>query len=133
MKVCNLWTVFVCGVILAACVPPQRPIYNLTWEAVDGSHANGTMELAAGIRSGLSYYWNYQQADALAVQRCRAWDYRGAEVFGRTVERCVSYYQGSNNCALWQFSRRYQCTTRVQADQVSPDQSKQNMDLRPIN
>ncbi|MFC2613669.1 MAG: YecR family lipoprotein [Eikenella corrodens] len=111
-----LGMIVTCMVMLTACASPHISIYNLTWEAVDGSHANGTIEVAASIRSGSTFYWNYQQADALAVRRCRAWDYRGAEVFGQTMQRCTSYYQGSNNCALWQYSRRYQCITNVSAE-----------------
>lgn len=100
--------------LLAACAEMEPPkTYNLSWEAIDGSHANGTMKVSARGRSNISYYWNYQQANNIAIQRCRSWNYQSAEAFGRTTKQCVSVYR-DNSCAVWEYTRSYQCTTRME-------------------
>lgn len=124
----KLWITITLYTLLTACAEPQQErVYNLKWEAIDGSHANGTMKLSARIRSDVTFYTNIQQADKLAAQRCQSWNYQNAEAFSRPTKRCLSVYQGTNVCALWEFMRNYQCTTRQTDKETSITQDVWNI------
>jgi len=105
----NILAALVIGVsFLTACeTPAPRQALKLNWGAGDGSHANGMMKLTARAHNGIRFNWNDRQAEQVAAQRCQAWDYRGAELFGKTRKDCIKRIQDSDSCAIWEYSRNY--------------------------
>lgn len=85
---------------LAGCATPKA------WSAMGGSRADATVTL------GYEYALFEQpqisdSGDAVALQRCRAWGYSGAEAFGAQMSRCVA--MTNSGCQQTQVTKTYQC------------------------
>ena len=74
---------------------------------VGGSRADATIEMAFDYGGLQVPKWDKAQADAGALERCKAWGYNGAEAFGSYTSRCVQF--GSKSCNVYRMSMTYQC------------------------
>ncbi|WP_405048344.1 YecR family lipoprotein [[Roseibacterium] beibuensis] len=85
---------------LAGCATPKA------WSAIGGSRADATVTLA--YEYGLFEQPQISDSgDAVALQRCRAWGYSGAEAFGAPMSRCVA--MTNSGCQQTQVTKTYQC------------------------
>ena len=82
------------------------------WYALDGSRADATVKVALS--------WNPEreipqsdksQADKIAEERCKAWGYSGAEIFGGASQKCtqIGYTGFTTLCLEAQAIVTYQC------------------------
>ena len=77
------------------------------WVATGGSRADGVVKLSYEVGNFEKPQLNEQQGNEIAVSRCAAWGYPGAEAFGGYTTICSRRTQGG--CAYWRVTRAYQC------------------------
>lgn len=80
------------------------------WNATGGSRADGTVKLSFQYGSFEAPRVSAQQGIEVAISRCSAWGYSGAEAFGGVTKICAS--ASSSGCDLWTVTQDYQCTGR---------------------
>lgn len=81
----------------------------IDWSATGGSRSDGVVRLSYQVKELQKAVLNEQQAIDLAIKRCSAWGYRGAEAFGGATRQCVQN-GGFGGCAEWRVTKEYQCT-----------------------
>ena len=111
----KFFKVAVVGAYLAmlGCAPAAVPV---EWTPSGGSRADATVEMGVIYAPGHEYPVN-QPAKLLemARERCRAWGYADAEVFGQPIERCTSRTVaafGQVVCLEMQAKQVFQCLGR---------------------
>ncbi len=117
------------------------------WQAIDGSHADGTVTLAYEQNFRSRLIPRIGQDNEVAKTRCRVWGYNSAEAFGGSTRSCVATPARANAkvpCLIWRFEKRYQCTNHV-SDKVQhtpvqytpmqqqPIQNNITIELSPTN
>jgi hypothetical protein len=78
------------------------------WAATGGSRSDGTVKLSYQYSMFESPNVNMTQASNIAVVKCGAWGYSGAEAFGGEIRECTGR-NGYGNCVEWNVSAEYQC------------------------
>ncbi len=73
-----------------------------------GSRADGTVKLSFEHSALEVPTFDVQQGMNAALQRCAAWGYTGAELFGGSTKTCSSV--SGSGCKLWLVTVEYQCT-----------------------
>jgi len=96
--------------VISGCAARHVP---MDWQATGGSRGDGTVKLSVQYGYAVPQL-NENQALSLAVQRCAAWGYTGAEAFGGTTSVCNQFdkYLGCIDNIL---TKEYQCTTEKNA------------------
>lgn len=95
-------------VLLAGCAS-QQPV---DWGATGGSRADATVEVGYQYNPTVTIpVTDQQQADSLADDRCRAWGYDTAEVFGVQRSQCQQTGTGiyDGQCISMWVTMQYQC------------------------
>jgi len=79
-----------------------------TLQATGGSRADGIVEMSYeyGMFEKPDVQWN--QGQITAAERCKAWGYGSAELFGGTTSKCQSS-NGQGNCLRYLVTAKYQC------------------------
>lgn len=89
--------------LLAGCTVNKSPL------PTGGSRADGTVELSYEIGEYEQAKINGYEADAQALERCKAWGYSGAQMFGGQKRQCMQ--PGAyGTCILYNVTLTYQCT-----------------------
>ncbi len=73
-----------------------------------GSRADGTVKLSYEYGLFEAPKLDAQQGMNVALQRCSAWGYSGAEPFGGSTQNCIN--PTNNGCSRWLVSIEYQCS-----------------------
>jgi hypothetical protein len=73
-----------------------------------GSRADGTVQLAYEYGGFERPQVDWETANQIAADRCRAWGYSGAESFGGGVSQCTAY--NAYGCIRRFVTITYQCT-----------------------
>ena len=73
---------------------------------IGGSKADGTVVMGVTVSELDQVDWD--GANHMALERCRAWGFTGARAFSGVRERCVAG-GGLSGCARKEISRAYQC------------------------
>lgn len=102
MKGYLLVAVAVTAVALTGCATTEM------WSATGGSRADATVRLSYTYGAFQVPHTSEQQALSLAVSRCDAWGYKGAEAFGGVERRC-SVSSGLGGCSQFEVTKEYQC------------------------
>lgn len=89
--------------ILMGCAQPKD------FAAVDGSRADGTVQLSYDFGSFQLPQVNEEQGLDVAKKRCVAWGYTGAERFAGSKRTCSEYFGGDTRIH-WVVTVNYQCT-----------------------
>lgn len=89
------------ALLLTACVTVPK-----TYEAVDGSKADGKVTLGYQIVGSQIAKVDEQQAYREALRRCQGWGYRNAEGF---AQRKTVVGQDVWGTLTWQVTREFQC------------------------
>lgn len=98
---------------MVGCAPKPVPVQ---WTPTGGSRADATVEI--GVIYDPNYEYPLTQPDRMlemARERCRAWGYADAQLFGQPVERCTSRtigQWGTVICHEKQAKQMYQCIGR---------------------
>lgn len=88
-------------VVLAACETARTPL------PVDGSKADGRVDLAVTYSGFEKVTWKWDDADAEAARVCQGWGYAGAQRLGSIQEFCT---QGNAyGCTRYEARVPYQC------------------------
>ncbi|MEQ4576016.1 MAG: YecR family lipoprotein [Gammaproteobacteria bacterium] len=95
--------VFLSAAILAGCATAKN------WAATGGSRADATVRLSYEYGALEKPRADEAQARELALARCRAWGYTGAEAFGGAIQQC-NLPDGTGGCNRWLVTKEYQCT-----------------------
>ena len=99
------------GAVVAIVVGGCVPMSEVTPYDIGGSKADGTVVVGANVRATDEIDW--QGAEALALERCGAWGYSGAEAFTGVRERCMQMGTPSlfnpDPCLQKEITRTYQC------------------------
>ena len=95
------------GLLLVGCATP------VTMVPMNGSRADGTVELAFEYGLFQKPEVDANQAMSSARQTCGGWGYSGAQAFGGANQRCI--YMTNDGCMRFQVSVKYQCTGAPQA------------------
>lgn len=116
-------TACVLALVLSGCATQK------TWFATGGSKSDATVKLSYEYGLFEKPVVDYQQAAALANQKCTVWGYSGAEAFGGRMQTCNAH-NGYGNCVDWTVTAEFQCTggTTVQPVQRVPPAPCQNSD-----
>lgn len=127
----NIFSLFIAMCALSACqsTPPQ-------WSAVGGSRADGVIRLAYEQGEFSSQIPSSQQASQIATSRCKAWGYHAASPFGGKSRKCIATGGVFSQCAIWEISAEYQCTTAAdnnRSNSFSRPQSTTETTLTPIS
>lgn len=97
----------------SGCATQKIPV---NWTPSGGSRADATVEM--GVIYSPAHEYPATQPERLlemAKERCRAWGYADAEVFGQPVERCTSRSYGPFGqvvCLEMQAKQVFQCLGR---------------------
>ena len=77
-------------------------------QATGGSRADGVIEMTYqhGSLQKPEVDWAKTRSDA--AERCKAWGFDAAEVFGGSTNQCIRK-NGYGSCIVWQVSKKYQC------------------------
>jgi hypothetical protein len=80
-----------CSLVLTGCATTK------TFQAIGGSKADATVKLAYqyGLFEQPVVDWSF--ANIIAKQRCAAWGYKNAEMFGGSQNTCLAR-NGYGNC-----------------------------------
>ncbi len=76
-------------------------------EPIGGSRADGTVQLAYEYGGFESPQVDWETANQIATERCRAWGYSDAESFGGGVSQCTA--SGEWGCIQFFVTITYQC------------------------
>ncbi len=96
-----LTLVISCGIFLIIGSSAKK-----NWVATGGSRADGTVELSYELGAFEVPKVDDDQGLKIAIERCRAWGYSGAEEFGGQTKVCNS---GGGSCTQWLVTKKYQC------------------------
>lgn len=90
------------SLLVSACATNKTPV------PTGGSRADGIIELSYELRMFEKPVVDWNSANATASQRCKAWGYERAEVFGGQKSKC-SRYNGYGDCVRELVTVNYQC------------------------
>lgn len=79
------------------------------WVATGGSRSDGTIKLSFEYNMFEKPQLDNQQGLALAIHKCSAWGYSGAEAFGGSESKCEQM-NGYGSCIAWMVTATFQCT-----------------------
>jgi hypothetical protein len=74
-----------------------------------GSRADGVINMSFELGALRTPEIDWSDAERTATNRCAAWGYSRAEVFGTVERRCTDYSQ-QNGCVVYQYTAKYQCS-----------------------
>jgi YecR-like lipoprotein len=83
-------------------------------QATGGSRSDGTVDMSYEYGIFEKPQLHLAEAAETARQRCAAWGYTGAEMFGGQKEEC-QVRDGYGNCLRFFVTISYQCTGRPEA------------------
>lgn len=84
--------------------------------AIDGSRADGTVDLAYDFKPFETAVTSLEQADSVATTKCRSWGYSSAELFGGSTQNCYSR-NGFGECIAGQYIVKFQCLGNLDSPQ----------------
>lgn len=88
--------------LLCACAARQAH-----WSPVSGSKADAMVRLGYAKHGARRVKLSDDEAQNMALAKCRAWGFEGAEAFGG-LSTCTA--GGPLGCTDWLITREYQCT-----------------------
>ena len=109
MKKSTFLGFFLTFTLLTGCGAKQ---VHKNWYALDGSRADATVKVALSWNPEKEVPLSDQnQADKIAEERCKAWGYNGAEMFGAVTQKCtqMGYTGFTSLCLEAQSVMTYQC------------------------
>ncbi len=92
--------------------------------ALDGSRADGTVDMAYDFRQFETPVVDKQQAHTIARAKCGVWGYSDAEPFGGMQQKCIQQ-DGWGTCVAGQMVIKYQCLGNLDAPPPSSRPSAQ--------
>jgi hypothetical protein len=95
--------------IVLACLLVSGCATTETPQAIGGNKAGGTVDLAFEFGLFQKPVVDWASANATAQQRCGAWGYSGAQMFGAANTQCEAM-NGYGNCLRTRVTVTYQCT-----------------------
>ncbi len=96
--------------LTAAVIAGCTTVVHKKWSVVGGSKADATVRLAFEYAELEEPVTDELEAKNLAVQRCKAWGYKGANAFDSAMTSCVYGPGVWSNCGRYRVTMEYQCT-----------------------
>jgi hypothetical protein len=98
----TLALVFLAGILLSGCAVQKQ------WSPTGGSRSDGVIRMSFEYGAFQAPTVDNRQGQTLAMQRCAAWGYTGAEAFGSSTRTCVS--GDRYGCNVFRVTAEFQCT-----------------------